>query len=246
MNNNLKFQMEKDFCKESNLKGVYSKYVERKEVRKMNTIIGTIGSAFIALIVSVVITNVNIEGNNNMVDNEISKIPSVSIQNEDKIFVNQLGLDNEDIDGRAEDSDLISEYNFLNEIAVLNNLKVTRQFKVYERAFKGQKREDYSLFQENVICYKQEVEEESSIIINFSELELLGECTPIFSSNLKDSTIQNEKVQIFERIISEEDNMVMGKALFNINGVNFKITVNDISHDDFVQIIKSTIIEYKK
>lgn len=165
---------------------------------------------------------------------------------EDIIYVNEdVVIDSYDVLGRADEVDLIAEYTFLRNVADEMKLDITRQIKIYQPEFKGQKQEEFSVFQENVIFYKVNNGEDNYIEFGFSENELLGECIHISDKEYKDSIILNEKVKIFEYQNPQNSKNITGKAFFYINGMNFKVKVYNISHEDFIGIVKEIIKNYK-
>ena len=184
----------------------------------------------------------NVE-NNNQITNEDN---INHVETKDDIYINDNIINmNYDIDGRAEEVNLLSEYSFLNTVLEQNNAVSSREIKIYLREHEGQEREEYSKFQENTIIYKLENEDNNFVEMNFSENKLLGDCLHILEEDYKDSTIENETVHIFEYPNPENKNNITGIAFFNINGVNFRIKVYNISHENFVKILRTTIKSYK-
>lgn len=166
---------------------------------------------------------------------------------EDIICINEDVInDNYDILGRAEEVNLISEYDFLSKIVEKNKFKVTRQIKIYQPEFKGQKQSEFSKFQENMIIYKLMNEEYNFIEMNFSQNRLLGDCIHFSEELYQDSIIQGEKVKIFEYPNPENYNNVTGIAFFYIGDMNFRVKVYNVSHEKFIEIIRDSIREYKK
>lgn len=248
MNNKLNMEMDKAFNQDENLNGIYSKYKKKKELQKVSKILSSCTIFLIAFMVlmkiPLIMENENIPGKN--YGDEIVKTPIDVVETADLIYINPIGISSENMGGRGDDVDLLSEYDFLKRIADNNNLEIGSQMKIYIEEYEWQKAKDYSKFQENVIYYRDKDNEETSISINFSENDLLGEQIPVLHETIKTSIIQNQELQIFERQISENEENVVGKALFDINGMKFKINVYNISHEKFIEIIKSTIIEYKE
>ena len=248
MDNSLKLEMDKEFDKEVNLEGIYSKYKTRRKVRKRNAVVGSLSTVFVTLIAVICVSSMK-EYNNiaeNLSGDIIINNPSNNKEYKDIIKVNQLGITSENDGARGVDSDLIYEYKFLKRIAEVNNLEISWQRKIYVPEYNGQKWEDFSKFQENVIYYDFKDNKEPTIEITFSENKLRGESIPVIHEGIETSVIQNQELQIFERQISEVEKNITGKALFNINGMNFKVYVYDVSHKEFIEIIRTTIIEYKK
>ena len=95
-----------------------------------------------------------------------------------------------------------------------------------------------------MIFYKSNNGEDNFIEISFSENELLGECIHIDDNQYKDSFISNLKVKIFEYPNPENNENVTGKAFFYINGMNFKVKVYNISHEEFISIVREIIENY--
>ena len=199
----------------------------------------------ILVIFTIITILLNLEKNmeeNNKATNETE----LNFENE-IIYVNDnILITNYDIDGRAEEVNLINEYSFLSGILDKNNAEISRQIKIYQRDYKGQKREEYSKFQENTIIYKIKNDDENFIEMNFSENKLLGDCLHTLEESYKDSIIEDEIVQIFKYPNPENQNNVTGLAYFTINGMNFRIKGYNISHENFIKIIKTTIDTYKR
>ena len=108
-----------------------------------------------------------------------------TIESEDIIAINEDVInDSYDILGRAEEIDLTNEFSFINEVANVLNLQITRQIKIYQPEYKGQKHSEFSRFKENVIFYKSNNGEDNFIEISFFENELLGECIHIIEDIL--------------------------------------------------------------
>ena len=196
---------------------------------------------FMIMILMVGCTNVE---NNNQITNENN---FSHVETKDVIYINDNFINmNYDIDGRAEEVNLLNEYNFLNSVLEQNNAVSNREIKIYLREYKGQEREEYSKFQENTIIFKLENRDNNFVEMNFSENKLLGDCFHILEEEYKDSTIENETVHIFEYPNPENKENVTGLAYFTVNGLNFRIKGYNISHKDFIRIIKTTINLYKK
>lgn len=248
MNNSLKLEMDKEFDKKTNLEGIYSKYKTRRKVRKRNAVVGSLSTVFVTLIAVIFASNIK-EYNNiseNLSGDIIINNSSNNIEYKDIIKVNPLGITSENDGARGIDSDLIYEYEFLKRIAEVNDLEVSWQRKIYIPENDNQKWEEFSKFQENVIYYDFKDNKNTTIEITFSENKLRGESIPVKHEGTETSIIQNQELQIFERQIPEEEKNITGKALFNINGMNFKVYVYDVSHEEFIKIIRTIIIEYKK
>ena len=248
MNNSLKLEMDKEFDKKTNLEGIYLKYKIRKKVRKRKVAVGSLSTVFVALIAVILVSNIK-EYNGiseNLSGDIIINNPSNNKEYKDILIVNPLGMTSENDGARGVDSDLIYEYEFLKRIAEANKMEISWQRKIYVPEYDGQKWEDFSKFQENVIYYDFKDNKEPTIEITFSENKLRGESIPVIHEGIETSVIQNQELQIFERQISEEEKNITGKALFNINGMNFKVYVYDVSHEEFIEIIRRTIIEYKE
>ena len=248
MNNKLNLEMDKKFNQDENLNIIYSKYKRKREIQKRSKIACSCTIILISLIILIriptIIDNRDIPENN--YGDEIVKMPIDVVETADLIYINPIGISSENMGGRGEYVDLLSEYDFLKRISDNNNLEIGSQMKIYIEEYEWQKAKDYSKFQENVIYYRDKDNDEASISINFSENDLLGEQIPVLHETIKTSIIQNQELQIFERQISENEENVVGKALFDINGMKFKINVYNISHEKFIEIIKTTIIEYEK
>lgn len=244
MNNNLKLEMDKEFNKEKNLEYIYSKY----KTRKRHAVIGSLSTAcitVIAMILVFIVKGYNGISENLSGDSIVNNI-SNNIEYKDIIKINPPIITSENDGARGVEVDLTYEYEFLKRIADANDLEISWQRKIYVPENNNQKWKEFSKFQENVVYYDFKDNKDTTIEITFSENELRGERIPIIHEGIESSIIQNQEVQIFAHYTSEGEKNITGKALFNIDGMNFKIFVYDVSQEDFVEIIKTTIIEYRK
>ena len=147
---------------------------------------------------------------------------------------------------RGDEIDLTSENIFLKEIAKLNNLEISRQLKLYISEDAKQKAEEYSKFQENLVTYRFNDNREFNVELRFSENEILDVWKENENVVFKDSIIQNEKIHIFEWEIPGDNSQRNCRAQFTVDGMNFIISTYNMSHEEFVKMIKITIGEYKK
>lgn len=209
----------------------------------MTTVIGVLSTVFVVLMLSTGIPNIK-EYNNINVSGE--KIFVNKNDNEDIININNFyRIETEEYAVRGEDTDLISEYSFLRNIAKQNDLDIRHQTRVYISEYKGQKSDKYSKFQENDIIYRFKDNGDFRVEIKFSENEILDEWKENENKTFLESTIENEKVHIFEWKIPNDDYQNNFRAQFEINGINFIIKIINASHDECIKIIKTTIKEYK-
>lgn len=220
----------------------------------MTTPIGIVSTIIIALAIlmngqEIIKTdNLHLSGDKNIdkiTDFEIEEDNTILVsEKEDSININLFGMNMyPSWDGKADERDLTGEYVFLKEIAEKNDLEISRQMKIY---IKDEEKGEYSKFQENFIIYKEKNNNEySSIELTFSENEFIEEKVPADGEWIKPSIIENQKLQIFERQSLENEKNVTGKTLFNINGMNFRINIYNVSHEKFIKIIKTTIKGYK-
>lgn len=88
----------------------------------------------------------------------------------------------------------------------------------------------------------------------------LGEVIPVFGNGnvtndkelengnitFKDSIIQNEEVHIFEWKVPGDNSQRNCRAQFTVDGMNFVISTYNMSHEEFIKMVKTTIEEYKK
>lgn len=213
----------------------------------MNTVIGVLSTVFVTLILSVGIPNLKDYGNINVSGEEIIEIPSTDDENEDIININNFyRLETEEYAVRAFEVDLISEYDFLKKIAEQNDLDISRQLKNYVPEHIAQKYEEYSDFQQNIIIFNFKDDRDFYIEIEFSENEILDTWKENSNKTFLDSTIENETVHIFEWKIPDDDYENNCRAQFTVNGMNFVIKIINASHEKSMNIIKTTIREYKK
>ena len=184
----------------------------------------------------------------NISGDKIVEISSGDIENEEIIQVNIYNyLYTEEFGARGENVNLTLEYNFLKKIAEKMDLEIGYQLKLYLPEYEEQKGEDYSKFQENEITYEfKENREASPVVVYFSNNKLIKEREANLEKPFKPSTIQNEIVYIFEWNSPQNEKNIIGKAQFTINGMNFVIEVDNISHEKFIEIVRTTIEEYKK
>lgn len=213
----------------------------------MNTVIGLLSTVFVTLILSVGIPNLKDYDNINVSGEEIVEMPSNNGENEDIININNFyRLETESYAVRAFEVDLISEYDFLEKVAKQSDLYVTCQLKNYVPDHIAQKYEEYSDFQQNIINFYFKDNEDFGVVIEFSENEILGTWKENENKTFLDSTVENETVHIFEWEIPGSDYENNCRAQFTVNGMNFVIKVINASHEKSMNIIKTTIREYKK
>jgi len=212
----------------------------------MNTVIGVLSTVFVALILSLGMPNLKDYDNINVSGEEIIEIPSIDDENEDIININNFyRLETESYAVRAFEVDLISEYDFLEKIAEQSDLYVTCQLKNYVPKHIVQKYEEYSDFQQNIINFYFKDNGEFGVEIEFSENEILGTWKENENKTFLNSIIENEAVHIFEWKIPGSDYENNCRAQFTINGMNFVIKIINASHEKSMNIIKTTIREYK-
>lgn len=102
------------------------------------------------------------------------------------------------------------------------------------------KTKKYSKFQEYVVMFNNE---NSTVHIDFSKNELLKECYVPDNYEIKESTINNTQIKIFESKSARYNTKINGRAYFKYKDYNFKISVYNITNEEFINIIKSVINE---
>lgn len=220
----------------------------------MKIFIGTLTTIVVALLISVGITNIKDNNTNISGDeivpissgDEVSEISSGNVVSEDVININNFyRLSTESYAVKAIEVDLISEYDFLKNIAKQNDLVVGGQLENYISQYIGQRYENYSKFQQNLINFYFIDDGDFGVQIQFSENEILGTWKENENKTFLVSTIDDEMVHIFEWQIPGSDYENECRAQCTVNGMNFVIKIIDASHEESMNIIKSTIREYK-
>ena len=97
----------------------------------------------------------------------------------------------------------------------------------------------------NSVIYKFKDNRDYYVEMLFSENEILGTWKENSNNVFVDSVIENETVHLFEWKIAYDDYHNNARAQFNVDGMNFIVKAYDISHEEFIKIVESTIREYK-
>ena len=150
------------------------------------------------------------------------------------------------IDAKWIGVDLMQEFNFLNNIYIPEYLNKTRQGKIYVRD--GRDDENYSKFNQYSIIFFDDSEQlEKSVSINFSKEKLLPDCIPSGIDLAEESIINNTKVKLFAtKLLKIEPTKIWGEAYFEYNNYKIDIQVYRITEDEFIEIVKSIITEFKE
>jgi len=213
----------------------------------MNAVIGVLSTVFVTLILSLGIPNIKDCDNTIISGEKINEISSNDTNSNDIININDFyRIETEEYGVIAKEVDLISEYDFLKKIANQNELDISRQLKNYVPKHIVQKYEEYSDFQQNIIIFNFKDDRDFYIEIEFSENEILDTWKENSNKTFLDSIIESETVHIFEWKIPDDDYENNCRAQFTVNGMNFVIKIINASHEKSMNIIKTTIREYKK
>lgn len=149
----------------------------------------------------------------------------------------------EEFVGLNKSADVLSEYEFLSEVIDKNNMKVDYQSKLYFSEDNSSNMDDYTKFQENnILCYLND-DEEAIITLTFSNNKIIGTWEAEPKQSFKESTIEKETVYIFERIGIGSSVM---RAQFTVEEMNFIISASNVSRENFIEIIRTTIKAYKE
>lgn len=149
----------------------------------------------------------------------------------------------EEFVGLNKSADVLSEYEFLSEVIDKNNMKVDYQSKLYLSEDNSSNMDDYTKFQENnILCYLND-DEEAIITLTFSNNKIIGTWEAEPKQSFKESTIEKETVYIFERIGIGSSVM---RAQFTVEEMNFIISASNVSRENFIEIIRTTIKAYKE
>jgi len=213
----------------------------------MNAVIGVLSTVFVTLILSLGIPNIKDCDNTIISGEKINEISSNDTNSNDIININDFyRIETEEYGVIAKEVDLISEYDFLKKIANQNELDISRQLKNYVPKHIAQKYEEYYDFQQNIIIFNFKDDRDFYIEIEFSENEILDTWKENSNKTFLDSIIESETVHIFEWKIPDDDYENNCRAQFTVNGMNFVIKIINASHEKSMNIIKTTIREYKK
>ncbi len=213
--------------------------------------------AMLIIGVAIVMSNkIGIDGNQNELNKKYASTGEYNKEkNEDIIYINKyMPLADADIAGRWEDANLIKEFSFLNEIETPHNMKITRQGKIYTKDYEKdgtqyQVNESKMHFKFKEYCAMFADEENSihtSVQINFSKDELLPDCIEVPEKYMQKSIINNTEVRIYETEEIEDMSKIRGRAYLKCNEYNIKIEVYNITNEEFITLVRSTITNFEK
>ncbi len=166
-----------------------------------------------------------------------SNILDSNVKNNDVIIVNSIdnNFDNTklDIDGRSEDittDDLYKIYPLLKDIVVPNDYNINGIIKCY--LFNDDTGKYDKLYGYNII-YSGGNNKYIDIFILIDTTKRLR-CFSIDTDEMKNSIINGNSIKIMG-----EDKYYY--AIFSYNNINFDIETNEISEEEFIQLIKSIV-----
>lgn len=228
MYNNLKREIEKEFDKQQNYENILSK-VERVSVMKKLKYVLT--PVFVLVTAFVVITGVNgqkKEKTMNMADSNGSNIEVVLNINK----LGNMGAAKLDVDVKIiETKNLPEKYEFINNILIPEELKLTHSYNRYTR--KDIKVDNYDILYDYVFLYETK-ESNKHIILAFSEL---GE--PLRDYFINHDQSKKSKIGDTEVTIWQYKDLYM--ATFTYNNINFDIETTKLSEEELVKLLISII-----
>ena len=138
---------------------------------------------------------------------------------------------NADIDGSADEKDLLGKFSFLSNLNIPHDYELKRMFELYVRGDNNSS--DYDkLWQYDVYFATVNVEtgvtKEISII--FTPEDYILSCY-----KFPKSTISGIDVGLYS------DGIVMNEAFFEYEGYKFYVKSNDITKDEFINLVKSIV-----
>lgn len=233
------------------------KKVERKRLNFMNEFIGRlklrniISPVLISLsILFIMVINCYSEFNQK---NIISKNEfEYSNQIEDEINFNEIlfGDLSDDLNGKLIDDDVMNKFNFQNNLVIPKDFSLVRQAKIYEVELP--RIEKYVSYQGYKMIFRKKQNGSNDYIeLNISKNIFVLNFINKKNRNFKEfnsSKINGVEVKLFKSrtIENENDTQIDCDAYFKWNDYNVYIKAKGITHDEFVDLVKSVILEFKK
>lgn len=251
MYTNLKNEIEKDFRKETNYNTIISKIEKKKwmESTKVKYILAPTCSVLIGIVSFIGVKNHLQREGIIITDMNKGQVIQKSEEENSKDIINfnsDIYADNTSylFDVKWIDENLMKKFNFLNNIYIPEYLSETRQGKIYVRD--GLNDESYSKFQQySLVFFNYSVKENIEVSIDFSKEKLLPRYISSDIDSAEESLINNTEVKLFATELKRTPTKISGEAYFEYNNYKFYIKVYSITKDEFIQIVKSVIAEFK-
>lgn len=180
---------------------------------------------------------ISTKNDNKYVDLEENKNENV----EDSIIFNSGTIKEiADIDAKFEETDVMQEFNFINEISIPEDLKLTRQGKVFVKP--NPENIEYSKLRQYVLMYYEKTDEDPACIeITFTiENKVLG-CMLPDERDMQSSIINGKEVKLFKGEYLGDRTKIVGNAFFEMNGYKFFVEAHKTDENEFLNTVKSIL-----
>lgn len=220
-NDNMRNIIRNDFDKHKNYNSIMSRIGENKMNNFKKYIIPSCIVVFV-MIFSIVLMNNNL----------------VQKQKNDTIIFNDGSLkQNLDIDGKAIDTEIVTRFGFLSNLDIPNEYKIERSFEQYERA--NREDLDYAKLWQYVIIYTADQSNSDfskNIEIIFTKEDHILACMLPDKDKFPTSIINGKEISLFNT-----ENTNMRQAFFEFDDYKFFIEANNLTEEEFINLIKSII-----
>lgn len=166
---------------------------------------------------------------------------NINEEREDSIIFNSGTIKSSaDIDGKFEEIDIKQEFDFIDKIAIPDNLKLVRQGKMFVTP--NSESVEYSKLRQYVLMYYEETDKEPSFIeITFTTEDKILGCMLPNEADMKSSIINGKEVKLFKGEYLRDRNKIVGNAFFEINGYKFFVEAHKTDENEFLDAVKSIL-----
>ena len=245
---NMKKAIINDFDKKKNYNCILKKIGENKmdNMEKYKKFIVPGCLVTLILICGIVIFNnsskslKNTEDNSSQKEEQKQNVPDNIIFNDAIVSDNSASIDAHpvytDIDGSAVEKNLLGKFSFLSNLNIPHDYELKRMFELYVRGDNDSS--DYNkLWQYDVYFTTANVEPgvTKEIGIIFTQEDYILSCYEFNWNDFPKSTINGIDVGLYS------DGIVTNEAFFEYEGYKIYVKSNDITKDEFINLIKSMI-----
>ena len=235
------FLLENFESKEKNLKriNIFKEVIKHINVKYVASTLSTIGVMCIFILYIIYINGKNnVNSYNELAEENVTQeniTENVQTQ-EDNIIFNKGSIKNStlDIAGKMVYADLISEFDFLNDIMVPDTFKLSSQGKLYVK--ENINDENFTKLRQYSLWYSRgETNTKQDFIeIIFTKDKTILACMLPDENNFVPSTINEKEVKLFK--IGK-----VSEAFFEYDGYKFYIEANEIEEAEFINLLKSIL-----
>ena len=237
----LKNIIDNDFDKNNNYNDILRKIEGNNSMKKYGYVLTF--ACFVLVVGVILFNNFNTDETvileepiieDNIIFNNISVSDNSASIDAYPVYVGIGG--NADIDGSAVEKDLLGKFSFLSNLNIPHDYELKRMFELYVRGDNNSS--DYDkLWQYDVYFTTVNVEtgvtKEISII--FTPEDYILSCYKFNWNDFPKSTISSIDVGLYS------DGVVSNEAFFEYEGYKFYVKSNDITKEEFINLIKSIV-----